>query len=89
MHSGTWKCLDAHLQQDQGGISNSCSLEMSRYEIHVTVFKKIDLFPADVNPINSCFVLMSLVIRRCFCLVLFPGKCGRVVQQGPRDFRKL
>lgn len=36
----TWKCLDAHLWQEQSGISNSCSSEMSRYVIHVTVFKK-------------------------------------------------
>lgn len=57
--------------------------------IHVTVFKKEDLFPADVNPINSYFVLVSLVICCCFCLVLFPGKCGSAVQQGPCDFRKL
>lgn len=68
VHRGTQKCLHAHLWQDQSGISNPCSFEMSRYVIHVTVLTKKGLFPADVNPINSHFVLVSLVIRRCLCL---------------------
>lgn len=45
----------------------------------MTVLKK-DLLPGDVTPINSYFVLVSLVISRYFCFMMFPGKRGRVVQ---------
>lgn len=50
---------------------------------------KIDQFLADVNPISFHCAVVSTVISHYFCLVMFPGKCGRVVQQGLPGFWKL
>lgn len=60
VHRGTQKCLHTHLWQDQSGISNLCSFEMSRYVIHVTVLKK-----------NIYFQLMStpLIPTLFWCLL--------------------
>lgn len=54
----------------------------------MTVFNN-SLFLADVNPISSYCALVSVVISRYFCAVLFPRKHGTADQQGPHSCCKL